>query len=367
MGVIDVSPASLGHAALNINLDYRSLLDARFLQMVMSEGLSTTVGMRWVTRCSLDAAPGEELGRAEYFYNATDEVLVRLPQAICHLILHERSLTVRTAAGSPSAAREAADLLVEALPEVGDDDREVPVRFWWWQPNVARDLARMLAAPPWAQITDNYVGATRRRLAEVMDWRDAPPAGGRLLLWHGSPGTGKTSAIRALAGEWRSWAEFHFITDPEEFLRNPSYLLTALDESRRPGSRAPASQWKVMVLEDSGEYLAPDAKHMAGQALSRLLNVCDGVLGQAMRALVLVTTNEPLRTLHPALARPGRCLSEIGFESFGCEDIGRWSEAHGMERPDATTATLADLYAHLDGRVSTAPVGSTFGFSQLSC
>jgi hypothetical protein len=33
-----------------------------------------------------------------------------------------------------------------------------------------------------------------------------------------------------------------------------------------------------------------------------------------MRALVLVTTNEPLGQLHPALARPGRCLAEVDFK-----------------------------------------------------
>jgi hypothetical protein len=117
-----------------------------------------------------------------------------------------------------------------------------------------------------------------------------------------------------------------------------------------------------MVLEDSGEYLAPDAKHIAGQALSRLLNVCDGVLGQAMRALILVTTNEPFRTLHPALARPGRCLSEISFEPFARDHIERWCIAQSVGPPSSTTATLADLYAHLDGRTTAVSVPATIGF-----
>ena len=44
---------------------------------------------------------------------------------------------------------------------------------------------------------------------------------------------------------------------------------------------------------------------VAGQGLSRLLNVSDGLLGEGLRAVVLVTTNEPLRRLHPAVVRPG--------------------------------------------------------------
>ena len=65
--------------------------------------------------------------------------------------------------------------------------------------------------------------------------------------------------------------------------------------------------WKLVVLEDSGELLSIDAHERTGQALSRLLNVTDGVLGQGTKAIVLVTTNEPLRKLHPAIRRAGRC------------------------------------------------------------
>jgi hypothetical protein len=172
------------------------------------------------------------------------------------------------------------------------------------------------------------------------------------LLWHGEPGTGKTSAIRSLTGEWRSWAEFQFITDPDEFLSNPGYLLATIAESRGPHSTGPSDRWKVIVLEDAGEFLAPDAKHLKGQRLSRLLNVCDGVLGQAMRAIVLLTTNEPVNHLHPALDRPGRCLAEVAFERFDREQMAAWCARRGADPPPAHTASLADLYAHLEGRQS---------------
>jgi hypothetical protein len=54
---------------------------------------------------------------------------------------------------------------------------------------------------------------------------------------------------------------------------------------------------------------AADAKEQAGQGLSRFLNVVDSIIGQGLRVLILVTTNEPLRRLHPAVSRPGRCAA----------------------------------------------------------
>ena len=349
--------------SVSLNLDYNSVVDVAFLRTAAAEGLTTILGGGWITRSSIDGAPGEVLAEADYFHSARDETLVRLPEGICHLILSERSLIVRIAARDRASAMRVRGEVLAALPEVESGDREVPVRFWWWQPAVARDLARMLPSPSWREIEENYVEPTREQLAGLMGWREAPPAGGRLLLWHGEPGTGKTSAIRSLTGEWRSWAEFHFITDPEELLRNPSYLLSTLSDRRTSQASGPADRWRVLVLEDAGEYLVPEAKHVEGQALSRLLNICDGVLGQAMRALVLVTTNEPLRTLHPALARPGRCLAEVSFERFAESDVARWAAVRGSKPPAVTSATLAELYAFEEGRSEVLPERQPVGFA----
>jgi hypothetical protein len=124
----------------------------------------------------------------------------------------------------------------------------------------------------------------------------------------------------------------------------------------------PAMAGRIVILEDAGEYLAPDAKHTRGQALSRLLNVCDGVLGQAMRALVLVTTNEPMRTLHPALSRPGRCLRQVGFERFDRSGVESWVDGRGIDPPDQSSASLAELYAYAEGGVGQLPDRTAFGF-----
>jgi ATP-dependent 26S proteasome regulatory subunit len=72
----------------------------------------------------------------------------------------------------------------------------------------------------------------------------------------------------------------------------------------------------LIVAEDSDEFLRLSARREAGAALGRLLNLTDGILGQGSNTLILLTTNELLENLHPALIRPGRCLAQIEFEDI---------------------------------------------------
>lgn len=362
------SSAALQHpVAFNYDVNYHNVVDARFLRELFERDLVITRGDSWVTRATLDEAPGQNLAGASYFHAARQEGLVEIDGALAHLILNERALVVRVAARNEAAVGETLAVLKQSLPEVSGSDQEVAVRFWWWQPSIAREMARMMPALPWSDISGNYSKTSAPAIENLMEWRDGPPAGGRLLLWHGAPGTGKTTALRSLLWSWRSWAEFQFITDPEEFLRNPSYLLKAISNERQsPSPTSSVDRWRVLVLEDSGEFLAPDAKQIAGQALSRLLNVCDGVLGQATRSLVLVTTNEPVRTLHSALSRPGRCLSQIEFPELSQDEINEWCAERGTEPLDANRASLAELYAHLEGRSSVKKPTGGFGFADAA-
>ncbi len=344
---------------LSIHLDYNNIVDAQFLQHVVDDGLGFVRGDMWITDADTDALPGKLLARADYRRAGRLELLVALDRAVAHLVLVDLALHARVAAVDEDACEAAMAALRAATPADSSVEERVPVSFWWLEQHGPQELGRMMPAPSWQDIALNYSSRTQRSLAPMISWDAAPTRGGRLILWQGAPGTGKTTAVRALAREWREWADFQFITDPELFLHTPSYLLGAIAEKRRP---VHASRWRVLVLEDSGEFLAPDAKQLAGQALSRLLNVCDGVLGQATRSLVLVTTNEPLRTLHPALARPGRCLAEVEFRELEREEIVRWCNERDIPAPAARTVALADLFAHAEGRTRARPE-QQFGFA----
>jgi ATP-dependent 26S proteasome regulatory subunit len=85
-----------------------------------------------------------------------------------------------------------------------------------------------------------------------------------------------------------------------------------------------------------------------GQGLSRFLNVVDGLIGQGLRVLVLVTTNEPIRTLHPAVARPGRCAANVSFGPLSQEEAAAWLAGREAGASVEEPATIASLYALAD-------------------
>lgn len=255
--------------------------------------------------------------------------------------------------------REAVDTVTADMvaslrdPEPAED--EVPVVFWGWSAPRPISARRRIAAPSWNDVQSNYNAETRAQLDQLMAaGRGGGPGG--LILWHGEPGTGKSYALRALARAWRPWCDTHIITDADAFLGGSiSYLMESL-------LRSADDRWALIVLEDAGELLRPDAGAVTGQALSRLLNLTDGLLGEGMRTIVLVTTNEPLARLHPAVARPGRAWAEVEFAALSVEGADAWLSDRDCAARAGRAMTLAELFALLGGRVP-AQRGVGVGFA----
>lgn len=113
----------------------------------------------------------------------------------------------------------------------------------------------------------------------------------------------------------------------------------------------PRRRWRLLVVEDCDELLRGDARSVSGQALSRLLNLTDGLVGQGREVLVALTTNEPLARLHPAIVRPGRCLAQVEVGALPRDEAVAWL---GSGTGVASSMTLAELFALRDGRLPTA-------------
>lgn len=241
------------------------------------------------------AATGGEPSRLQH-------ALVRVEDAALGLVrpgYAGNAVTVVLAGSDGAALAETGSRLRRALADAPDRDERV--RVWFWSAGSgslagAHGAARALEMPSLAAVRDNYPSAVMDSLARLASIHPPHLPPGRLMLWHGAPGTGKTWALRALAREWRDWCELHYVTDPERLLSGDgSYMLELLlgsDEVAWISDRDDdCERWRLLVLEDAGELLAADAPARIGLGFSRLLNTVDGLIGQGTRALVLVTTN----------------------------------------------------------------------------
>jgi hypothetical protein len=379
---------------------------AFFLARVLDEGRRELRTERWATAERSLGQLGIPLMRSAG--DGGETVVLERDGALVLISLHSGFVYAQAATADERGAAEALARLRELLPAPEPvATQEVPVVFWTYSAQGPMPSVRKIGVPQWEEIRENYASSTQGALDSIMgDFR--PAHGGQLVLWHGEVGTGKTFALRALAWEWRDWCQIHYVVDPDMFFgEHADYLMTVLMQSggigehvgmlmtmhgagfsrgfttygpsvaeefdediddevpdefagALGGRRAP--HWRLLVLEDTGELLRPEAKSIIGQGLSRFLNVVDGLIGQGLRVLVLVTTNERIETLHPAVARPGRCAANIEFDPFSQREATAWLELHGVPADADAPRILASLYAQLEGRdPAEAPRETTLG------
>lgn len=131
-----------------------------------------------------------------------------------------------------------------------------------------------------------------------------------LFMFHGLPGTGKTTYIKYLAGQVKR--DFIYIptTMIEYFTSDPNCLHTLI---QKPNS--------VIILEDAEKAILKRlGDGMDSSAVSSLLNLSDGILSDILKTSVIVTYNCPKQDVDDALKRKGRLQMDYEFTALSEDD-----------------------------------------------
>lgn len=154
-----------------------------------------------------------------------------------------------------------------------------------------------------------------------------------LFLFHGKYGTGKTSYLRYLI----STIDRRFIYFPIkmiEAINSPEFLPFI---TRHPNA--------VLILEDCESLLVQrEIGFDNASSLSNLLNLSDGLLGDALSINAICTFNAGIRKIDEAILRKGRLLARYEFTELEIEKAQHLADSIGKQVKVNKPMTVADIY-----------------------
>lgn len=174
-----------------------------------------------------------------------------------------------------------------------------------------------------------------------------------IVLLHGEPGTGKTSYIRHLIA-----------TVGKDVLYLPPDLATSLSSPDFQTFILDNAQNKLLIIEDA-ENILMSRQGGGNQAVANILNMSDGILGDALRVQLLCTFNTKITDIDSALRRPGRLLGEHKFSHLTQEKAKALAlHLYGEEGEKKVTKplTVAEVFGIGETTPRLKDVKMPFGF-----
>lgn len=164
----------------------------------------------------------------------------------------------------------------------------------------------------------------------VIDKLQKPKSHGLVLL-HGKPGTGKTTYIRYLASQLAK-RMIYFPPYMASHISSPELINFLMDQEE-----------SILVLEDADNVISKRIGSDSS-AISNLLNLSDGLLGQCLHIPVICTFNMMHTELDSALLRKGRLLGMYEFQPLQPAVANRLGQKLGIDKSFSQPVTLAEIY-----------------------
>jgi hypothetical protein len=154
-----------------------------------------------------------------------------------------------------------------------------------------------------------------------------------IILLHGEPGTGKTNYIRYLINKIKNKDLFYIPPELVNILTQPSFIEFVMNNGDA-----------VFLVEDA-EAVIESRENGRNSAVNNILNLCDGIIGEVIRAQFICTFNCGFNQIDNALKRPGRMLGEYKFEKLTVEKANLLGKKlHGDGFNTEEELTLAEIY-----------------------
>jgi hypothetical protein len=171
-----------------------------------------------------------------------------------------------------------------------------------------------------------------------------------IVLLYGCPGSGKTHYIRHLMTQVKKKflvvsADYAHLLIGKEFI---TFLLSFKNS--------------VIIIEDAEEAIKTRMSGGGASAVANLLNLCDGLLSDALNIQVVVTVNTDLKNVDPALLRKGRIIAKYEFKKLAQAKAQVLSDSLGFNTKINDDMTLAEIYNQNEMDFQLAPK-SKIGFT----
>ncbi len=158
-----------------------------------------------------------------------------------------------------------------------------------------------------------------------------------LTVLTGPPGTGKTTLLRSLA-QWLAATHTFYFMPASRFASVESGEIVTFWAGENRNSKLR----KILILEDAESVLLRRGDDNR-EKVATLLNLTDGMLGDALGLHVVCTLNSELADLDPALLRPGRLVAHRDFDLLDHDEARRLAAALDLAPPSADRVSLAEL------------------------
>ncbi len=153
-----------------------------------------------------------------------------------------------------------------------------------------------------------------------------------LFLFHGAPGTGKSTYIRYLIHNQNKRVIFMPVGIARN-LESPEFISLLIENPNT-----------ILVIEDAEDLLVSrEINHNSG--ISTLLNLTDGLLGESLGIQVICTFNTKLENIDRALVRKGRLLQMYEFQPLSLEKTNSLlQELYGKEYSAKRPMAIAEIF-----------------------